>query len=100
MDKNGVVFLSSIPSLKMQKKQKRPRSSKRPKLIPINSEIGAVEFSRFEERIKAVARRAAITKKEMPVRIFSCLVHKESAAPGLPELLLFRFKDEITVLPR
>jgi hypothetical protein len=68
--------------------------------MPINKEIGAVEFSRFEERIKAVARRAAITKKEIPVRIFSCLVHKESAAPGLPGLLLLRFCVEITVLPR
>jgi hypothetical protein len=68
--------------------------------MPISREIGAVEFSRFEERIKAVAKRAAMTKKEIPVRIFSCLVHKESAAPGLPGLLLFRFKDEITVLPR
>jgi hypothetical protein len=68
--------------------------------MPINREIGAVEFSRFEERTKAIARRAAITNKEMPVRIFSCLVHRESAAPGLPGLLLFRFKDEITVLPR
>jgi hypothetical protein len=95
-----VLFLSSIPSLKIQKKQNRPRSSKRPKLIPINREIGAVEFSKFEERIKAVARRAAITKKEMPVRIFSCFVHRESAAPGLPGLLLFRFKDEIRGIPR
>jgi hypothetical protein len=68
--------------------------------MPISREIGAVEFSRFEERKKAIARRAAITNKEMPVRIFSCLVHRESAAPGLPGLLLFRFKDEITVLPR
>jgi hypothetical protein len=68
--------------------------------MPINREIGAVEFSRFEERIKAVARSAAITKKEMPVRIFSCLVHRESAAPGLPGLLLFRFKDEIRGIPR
>jgi hypothetical protein len=68
--------------------------------MPINREIGAVEFSRFEERIKAIARRAAINNKEMPVRNFSCLVHKESAAPGLPGLLLFRFKDKITVLPR
>jgi hypothetical protein len=95
-----VVFLSSIPSLKIQKKQKRPRSSSKPKLIPIRREIGAVEFSRFEERMKAVTRRAAITKNEMPVRIFSCFVHKESAAPGLPGLLLFRFCVEITVLPR
>jgi hypothetical protein len=68
--------------------------------MPINREIGAVEFSRFEERIKAVAKRATITKKDIPVRIFSCLVHKESAAPGLAGLLLFRFKAEITVLPR
>jgi len=68
--------------------------------MPINREIGAVEFSRFEERIKAVARRAAMTKKEIPVRIFSCLVHRESAAPGLPGLLLFRFKAEIRGIPR
>jgi len=68
--------------------------------MPIRREIGAVEFSRFEERINAVSRRAAITKRETPVRIFSCLVQKESAAPGLPGLLLFRFKDEIRVIPR
>jgi hypothetical protein len=68
--------------------------------MPINKEIGAVEFSRFEERTKAVARRAAMTKKEIPVRIFSCLVHRESAAPGLPGLLLFRYKDEIRGIPR
>jgi hypothetical protein len=68
--------------------------------MPINKEIGAVEFSRFEERTKAVARRAAMTKKEIPVRIFSCLVHRESAAPGLPGLLLFRFKAEIRGIPR
>jgi hypothetical protein len=68
--------------------------------MPIKREIGAVEFSKFEERIKAVARRAAITAKEMPVRIFSCFVHRESAAPGLPGLLLFRFKDEIRGIPR
>jgi hypothetical protein len=68
--------------------------------MPIKREIGAVEFSRFEERIKAVARRAAMTKKEIPVRIFSCLVHRESAAPGLPGLLLVRFKDEIREIPR
>jgi hypothetical protein len=68
--------------------------------MPMRREIGAVEFSRFEERIKAVARSATITKKEIPVRIFSCLVQKESAAPGLPGLLLFRFKDEIRVIPR
>jgi hypothetical protein len=68
--------------------------------MPISREIGAVEFSRFEERIKAVARRAAMTKKEIPVRIFSCLVHRESAAPGLPGLLLFRYKDEIRGIPR
>jgi hypothetical protein len=68
--------------------------------MPIKSEIGAVEFSRFEERINAVARSAAITKREMPVRIFSCLVHEESAAPGLPGLLLSRFNVEIRMIPR
>jgi hypothetical protein len=68
--------------------------------MPIKSEIGAVEFSRFEERTKAVVRRAAITKKEIPVRIFSCLVHRESAAPGVPGLLLSRFNVEIRVIPR
>jgi len=68
--------------------------------MPIRSEIGAVEFSRFEDRTNAVARSAAMTKKEMPVRIFSCLVHKEPAAPGLPGLLLSRFNVEIRVIPR
>jgi hypothetical protein len=68
--------------------------------MPISREIGAVEFTRFEERIKAVTRRAAMTKKEIPVRIFSCLVHRESAAPGLPGLLLSRFNVEIRVIPR
>jgi hypothetical protein len=68
--------------------------------MPIRSEIGAVEFSRFEERMKAVARSAAITKKEMPVRIFSCFVHKESAAPELPGLLFSRFNVEIRMIPR
>jgi hypothetical protein len=68
--------------------------------MPIKSEIGAVEFSRFEERMKAVARSAAITKNEMPVRIFSCLVHKEPAGPGLPGLLLSRFNVEIRMIPR
>jgi len=68
--------------------------------MPIRREIGAVEFSRFEERINAVSKREVITKREIPVRIFSCLVQKESAAPGLPGLLLFRFKDEIRVIPR
>jgi hypothetical protein len=68
--------------------------------MPIKSEIGAVEFSRFEERTKAVARSAAITKKEIPVRIFSCLVHKEPAAPELPGLLLSSFNVEIRMIPR
>jgi len=68
--------------------------------MPIRSEIGAVEFSKFEERMKAVPRRAAITKKEMPVRIFSCLVHKEPAAPELPRLLFSRFNVEIRMIPR
>jgi len=68
--------------------------------MPIRSEIGAVEFSRFEERMKAVARSAAITKKEIPVRIFSCLVHKEPAVPALPGLLLSRFNVEIRMIPR
>jgi hypothetical protein len=68
--------------------------------MPIRRENGAVEFSRFEERIKATPRRAAITANEIAVRIFSCLVHKESAVPELPGLLLFRFSVEITVLPR
>ena len=99
-ERKGVVFLSSIPSLKIQKKQKRPRSSNSPKLIPISNEIGAVEFSRFEERINATPRRAVITAKEIAVRIFSLLLHKESAAPGLPGLLLSRFSEEIRVIPR
>jgi hypothetical protein len=68
--------------------------------MPIKSEIGAVEFSRFEERMKAAARSAAITKKEMPVRIFSCLVHKEPAAPELSGLLLSRCNVEIRMIPR
>jgi hypothetical protein len=59
----------------MQKKQKRPRSSKSPKLIPIRSEIGAVpEFSPCERR-KAVKRRPAIIANEKAVRIFWLLSH-------------------------
>jgi len=41
----------------------------------------------LEERINAVRSKAAITAKEIAVRIFSARVHAEAATPGLPELL-------------
>jgi hypothetical protein len=71
----------------MQKKQKRPRSRRRPRLIPIRREIGAVELDVFEERIKARRRSAAMTAKEIAVRIFSLRVHAEAATPEVPRLL-------------
>jgi hypothetical protein len=59
-----------MPSLKIQKKQNRPRSRSKPRLIPINNEIGAVpEFSPLESR-KAVKRRAVMIASEIAVRIF------------------------------
>ena len=84
----------------MQKKQKRPRSSKSPKLIPINREIGAVALLVFEERINAVSRSAAITANEIAVRIFSARVQAEAAAPMVLGLLLCCGLIEITLLPR
>lgn len=54
----------------------------------MRSEIGAVELLVFEERINAVSSSAAITTKEIAVRIFSARVHAEAAASGLPKLLL------------
>ncbi|MEY4290878.1 MAG: hypothetical protein RL130_820 [Actinomycetota bacterium] len=84
----------------MQKKQKRPRSKRSPKLIPINREIGAVELLVLDERIKAVKRSAAITAKEIAVRIFSARVHAEAATPEFPRLLLCCGLLEITLLPR
>lgn len=84
----------------MQKKQKRPRSSSKPKLIPIKSEIGAVELLVFEERIKAVVRSTAITEKEIAVRIFSARVQAEAAAPMVLGLLLCCGLVEITPLPK
>jgi len=84
----------------MQKKQKRPRSSKSPKLIPIKSEIGAVELLVFDERINAVSRSAAITPNEIAVRIFSARVHRKPAAPMVLGLLLCCGLIEITLLPR
>jgi hypothetical protein len=56
--------------------------------MPIRSEIGAVELLTLEERMNAVRSKAAITAKEIAVRIFSARVHAEAATPGLPELLL------------
>ena len=99
-ERNGVVFLSSMPSRKMQKKQKRPRSSNNPRLIPIRRETGAVELDVFEERINARRRSAAITPKEIAVRTFSLAVHAEAATPGSPGLLLCVGRVEITLLPR
>jgi hypothetical protein len=46
----GVEFFSSIPSLKIQKKQKRPRSKRIPKAVPISREIGAVLACSPDER--------------------------------------------------
>lgn len=99
-DRNGVVFLSSIPSRNIQKKQKRPRSSSNPKLIPIKSDIGAVELLVFEERINAVTRSAAMMPKEIAVRIFSARVQAEAATPKSSRLLLCCGLIEITLLPR
>jgi hypothetical protein len=84
----------------MQKKQKRPRSSNNPKLIPIRSDIGAVELLVFDERIKAIRRRVAINPKEIAVRIFSARVHAEAATPEAPRLLLCCGFIEITLLPK
>ena len=50
-------------------------------------EIGAVELDAFEERIKARRRSAAMTAKEIAVRIFSLRVHAEAATPEVPKLL-------------
>ena len=76
-----MVFLSSIPSRKIQKKQNRPRSSSKPRLTPIKSEIGAVEEFSDDESTNAVANSAAITPSEIAVRIFSARVHTGRRAP-------------------
>jgi hypothetical protein len=46
----GVEFFSSIPSRKMQKKQKRPRSKRIPSAVPMSKEIGAVFACSPEDR--------------------------------------------------
>jgi hypothetical protein len=55
--------------------------------MPIRSEIGAVELDVFDERRKARRRSAAMTAKEIAVRIFSLRVHAEAATPEVPRLL-------------
>jgi hypothetical protein len=70
-----------MPSLKMQKKQNRPRSRSRPRLIPIKSEIGAVpEFSPWERR-KAVNNRPRTMAREIAVLIFWLLFQSGLEAP-------------------
>ena len=88
-ERNGVVFLSSIPSRKIQKKQKRPRSNSKPKLMPISKEIGAVELLVFDESTYARRSKAATTTKEIAVRIFSLRVHVKAATSESVRLLLF-----------
>jgi hypothetical protein len=57
-DKNGVVFLSSIASRKIQKKQKRARSKIRPRAAPISSEKDACDpVPSLPERRYATPRR-------------------------------------------
>ena len=68
--------------------------------MPIKSDIGAVELLVFEERIKAVRRRAIITPKDITVRIFSARVQAETTTPELPELLFWPTTVEITGLPK
>jgi hypothetical protein len=84
----------------MQKKQKRPRSSKRPRLIPIKREIGAVPaFSPFESW-KAVTSNPITIESEIAVLIFWPRVHaelevpSESGPPAACRVLV------ITLLPR
>jgi len=72
----------------MQKKQNLPLSSSKPKLTPMSNEIGAVLLLVFEESRYEVSNRAAITPREIAVRIFSALVHSEAAASESPKLLL------------
>jgi hypothetical protein len=55
--------------------------------MPIRREIGAVDLDVFEERMKAKRSSAAMTAKEIAVRIFSLRVHAEAATPELPRLL-------------
>jgi hypothetical protein len=55
--------------------------------MPIRREIGAVELEVFDERRKAIRRSAAMTAKEIAVRIFSLRVHAEAATPEFPRLL-------------
>jgi hypothetical protein len=55
--------------------------------MPIRREIGAVELEVFEERMKAKRSSAAMTAKEIAVRIFSLRVHAVAATPELPRLL-------------
>ena len=62
--------------------------------------MGAVELLVFEERIKAVRSKAAITANEIAVRLFSVRVQVEAATPELPELLLSVEKVVITLLPK
>ena len=66
----------------MQKKQKRPLSSKRPRLTPIKSEIGAVPaFSPFESW-NAVTSRPTTIESEIAVLIFWPRVHAELEVPS------------------
>jgi hypothetical protein len=55
--------------------------------MPIRREIGAVELEVLEERIKASSSSAAMTTKEIAVRIFSLRVHAEAATPEFLRLL-------------
>jgi hypothetical protein len=69
----------------MQKKQKRPRSRRRPRLTPIKSEIGAVPAFSPLDRKKARIRRAEMIANEIAVRIFSRLLHAELEDPSESE---------------
>lgn len=96
----GVEFFSSIPSLKIQKKQKRPRSNKRPRAVPINSEIGAVLACSPDDKTYARANNPTISAAETNVLIFSARVHSGATVSDSPRPLLCAMLLLITSYPK
>lgn len=75
--KNGVAFLNSMMSRKMQKKQNLPRSNNIPREIPINNEIDLVlPFSPADKRY-ARMNRAIRINAERPALSLSAFVQTE-----------------------